>query len=200
MARATNPAFELTYWRWALLVAQRWRSELGMAPEAVWQRVADGMRRPRVRDGVLTAIDVDPWTIRTDHPSMLAAYGVVPPVGLVEPAVVQATIADVLADWDWDSTWGWDYPVLAMSAARLGLGEIAVDALLMPVGKNTHGPNGHNRQSDRLPAYLPGNGGLLAALALMATGWDESPDLPGFPADWTVRHEGFVPAPGPLGP
>lgn len=194
-ARVTNPAFELTYWRWALLVAQRWRTELGQPPAPHWGRVAEGMRRPHVRDGVMTAIDVEPWTIRTDHPSMLAAHGMVPPVGMVDPSVMRATVADVLADWDWESTWGWDYPVLAMTAARLRLGRTAVEALLMPVTKNIHGPNGHNRQSDRLPAYLPGNGGLLAAVALMAAGWDGGPDRPGFPEDWSVRHEGFVRAP-----
>lgn len=197
-ASVTNPAFELAYWRWALLVANRWRTDLGLGPEARWQQVADGIVPPHVRDGVLTAIDVDPWTIRTDHPSMLAAYGVVPPVGLVDPDVVRATVDDVLAAWDWESTWGWDYPTLALTAARLQLPEVAVDGLLTPVTKNEHGPNGHNRQSDRLPAYLPGNGGLLAAVAVMAAGWDGGQDSPGFPASWGIRHEGFVPAPPPI--
>jgi len=199
-ARVTNPAFELTYWRWALLVANRWRTDLGLPAEERWNEVASGLVPPHVRDGVLTAIDTEPWTIRTDHPSMLAAYGVVPPVGLVAPEVVRATVDDVLAEWDWESTWGWDYPTLALTAARLELPEIAVDGLLTPVTKNEYGPNGHNRQSDRLPAYLPGNGGLLAAVAVMASGWDGGPGSPGFPASWQIRHEGFVPAPGPERP
>ena len=110
---------------------------------------------------------------------------------------MRATLADVLADWDWDSTWGWDYPVMAMTAARLDDPETAVDALLQSAGKNTALPNGHNRQTDSLPLYLPGNGGLLAAVALMAAGWDGGPDrhAPGFPAGWTVAWEGLVPAP-----
>jgi hypothetical protein len=84
-----------------------------------------------------------------------------------------------------------------MCAARLGRPEQAVDALLMAEGKNTVLPNGHNRQTARLPLYLPGNGGLLAAVALMAGGWDGGPlrTAPGFPADWPVRVEGFVRAP-----
>lgn len=196
--RATNPAFELGYWRWALLVASRWCADLGEETPAAWQQVADGLVVPHVRDGVLTAIDVDPWTIRTDHPSMLAVHGVVPPVGMVDDAVVRATLHDVLGDWDWSSTWGWDYPVLAMTAARLQDPERAVDCLLMPLPKNEHGVNGHNRQDERLPAYLPGNGGLLAAVALMAAGWDGGPDTPGLPGSWDVRHEGFVRSPGPL--
>ena len=50
-----------------------------------------------------------------------------------------------------------------------------------------------------LPLYLPGNGGLLYAVAMMAAGWDGAPDgtAPGFPADgsWTVRHEGLTRCP-----
>lgn len=197
-ARMTNPGFELAYWRWALLVAARWQRDLGADVPPSWAEVADGMLAPHVRDGVLTAVDVEPFTVRTDHPSMLAAHGVVPPVGLTSPDVVRATLHDVLQDWDWDTTWGWDYPMIAMTATRLQDPETAVDALLLAAAKNEHGPNGHNRQDDRLPAYLPGNGGLLAAVALMVAGWDGGPARPGIPTGWTLHAEGFVPAPGPL--
>ncbi len=40
---------------------------------------------------------------------------------------------------------GWDYPMMAMCAARLGELALAVDALLMDMPKNTYLPNGHNR-------------------------------------------------------
>lgn len=155
------------------------------------------MVRPRTVNGVYAAIDVEPFTIRTDHPSMLCALGVLPQTGLIDPEIMRATLADVLATWDWDSTWGWDYPVMAMTAARLEDPETAVDALLQGAGKNTVLPNGHNRQTDSLPLYLPGNGGLLAAVALMAAGWDGGPyrHAPGFPASWSVAWEGLVPAP-----
>lgn len=193
----TNPTFELAYWQWALRVAGAWRERLGLEPVQAWQEVADGLVRPRVVDGVYAAIDVEPFTIRTDHPSMLCALGVLPQTDLIDKDIMRATLADVLADWDWGSTWGWDYPVLAMTAARLEDPEAAVNALLMEAGKNTVLPNGHNRQTDSLPLYLPGNGGLLAAAALMAAGWDNGPDrhAPGFPPGWTVAWEGLVPAP-----
>jgi hypothetical protein len=38
-----------------------------------------------------------------------------------------------------------------------------------------------------LPLYLPGNGGLLLAIAHMAR-------QNAFPKEWDVRHEGFPPA------
>ncbi|MGW0578429.1 hypothetical protein ACWD25_21225 [Streptomyces sp. NPDC002920] len=47
------------------------------------------------------------------------------------------------------------------------------------------------------PDPSPANGGLLAAVSLMAAGWDSTDagtDCPGFPRDggWQVRHEGFT--------
>ncbi|MHC6231641.1 hypothetical protein ACX5I6_19050 [Arthrobacter sp. MMS24-T111] len=196
-ASVTNPTFELAYWQWGLRTAALWRERLGLEPVAAWQDVAGGLVPPRIMDGVYAAIDVEPFTIRTDHPSMLCALGVLPRTDLIDENIMRATLADVLAGWDWESTWGWDYPVMAMAAARLGDPEAAVDVLLQDAGKNTVLPNGHNRQTDSLPLYLPGNGGLLAATALMAAGWDAGPDRrsPGFPPGWTVRWEGLLPFP-----
>ncbi|QSZ48134.1 hypothetical protein [Arthrobacter sp. D5-1] len=196
-SKVTNPTFELAYWQWGLRTASAWRERLGLEPVPGWSDVAEGMVPPRVIGGVYAAIDSEPFTIRTDHPSMLCALGVLPLTDIVDPEIMRATLSDVLADWDWCSTWGWDYPVMAMTAARLEDPEAAVDALLLSAGKNTVLPNGHNRQTDSLPLYLPGNGGLLAAVALMAAGWDNGPErhAPGFPADWTVAWEGLVQAP-----
>jgi len=55
-------------------------------------------------------------------------------------------------------------------------------------------PNGHNYQDKRLTIYLPGNGGLLAAVALMCTGSKGNKEVnPGFPKDgtWKVKWEGL---------
>ena len=62
-----------------------------------------------------------------------------------------------------------------MTAARLGETNIAIDALMMKTEKNRYLPNGHNWQRPNLPCYLPGNGGLLYAIALMAGGWKSGP-------------------------
>ncbi|TLM86188.1 hypothetical protein FDW84_07555 [Pseudarthrobacter sp. NamE5] len=196
-ARVTNPTFELAYWQWALRVAAQWQERLGLEPVAAWTEVANGLVKPRVVDGVYAAIEEEPFTIRTDHPSMLCALGVLPQTDLIDRDTMRATLADVLSNWDWASTWGWDYPVMAMTATRLEDPEAAVNALLLDAGKNTVLPNGHNRQTESLPLYLPGNGGLLAAVALMAAGWDNGPDrhAPGFPDNWDVAWEGLVAAP-----
>ena len=40
----------------------------------------------------------------------------------------------------WGQTWGWDYPMTAMTAARLGETGMAVDALLLESEKNRYLP------------------------------------------------------------
>lgn len=89
---------------------------------------------------------------------------------------------------------GMGFPMTAMTATRLGLPDKAIDALLMPVQTNTYLNNGHNYQDDRLTIYLPGNGGLLAAVAIICAGYDGSKITdPGIPKNgkWKVRWEGL---------
>ncbi len=197
--RVINPTFELAYWHWALETAQHWRERLGLPREPKWDDVLGKLSKPTVHDGVYVAIEVEPYTIREDHPSMLAALGVLPQTLLIDAATMSCTLDSVFTNWDWPSTWGWDYPMMAMTAARVGRPDKAIDALLMPMQKNRYLANGQNYQDARLPLYLPGNGGLLYAVAMMAAGWDGAPNkhAPGFPDNeqWVVRWEGLRPAP-----
>ena len=109
---------------------------------------------------------------------------------------MQQTLDWVLQNWLWSTTWGWDYGMIAMAAARLGQPQTAIDILLSDHPKNRYLLSGHNYQTaDRLRLYLPGNGSLLTAIAMMCAGWDGQPEAnnPGFPQDgtWNVRHEGL---------
>jgi hypothetical protein len=137
-------------------------------------------------------------TLISDHPAMLGAVGILPTSRLVDQSIMKNTYQWICDNWNWDHTWGWDFPMVAMNAARLGDPEGAVDALLMDKRTNTYLPNGHNYQDARLRCYLPGNGGLLTAIALMCAGWDGCKvKNPGFPQDgmWDVRWEGLAPLP-----
>jgi hypothetical protein len=190
-----NPTFELAYWSYGLTVAQRWRRRLGEAPHAQWDRVLHNLSPLPVRNGVYLAHENCPRTFSErnyDHPSMLGALGFLSGAS-VDRETMRRTLRETMDRWQWDKTWGWDYPLTAMTAARLGETNIAVDALLMQAEKNRYLPNGHNWQRPNLPCYLPGNGGLLYAIAMMAGGWNGGPKkkAPGFPTDgsWTVRSE-----------
>lgn len=196
-----DPTFELAYWWYGLEIAQSWRERLGLERDKRWQQVQDNLAAPH-RDpqrGTYTAIATEPHLRRDDHPSLLCALGVVPDGPLIDAGVMEATLLDVLGDWKWESAWGWDFPAMAMTATRVGRPDLAVDALLMDTAKNTYSPVGHNPQfGSPLPLYNAANGGLLAAVSLMAAGWDSTEaagtDCPGFPRDgtWQVRHEGFM--------
>lgn len=193
-----NPAFELAYWYWALATAERWRRRLGLPPTSKWTEVRTKLSPlPRQGHRYLFAESApgsytDP-VYRTDHPSVLCALGFLPQVPMTDTSVMHATFDWIWDHWTWQHTWGWDFPMVAMTATRLGLPEKALDALLMPVTKNTWLANGHNYQDGRLRLYLPGNGGLLSAIALMCAGYEGSGPLPGFPKDgrWKVRYEGL---------
>ena len=139
--------------------------------------------------------------IRNDHPAVLGACGMLPsartPYSLLyDEAKMKQTLDWVMKHWNWATTWGWDYGMIAMCAARLGDPKTALKALLIDTQKNTYLKNGHNFQTaDRLRIYLPGNGALLTAIAMMCAGWDgcQEPLNPGFPKDgtWNVRWEGL---------
>jgi hypothetical protein len=197
--RVIDPTYELAYWHWGLSTAQRWRERLGMPRHAEWDRVIQGLARPPVRNGTYAAIEEEPFTVYDDHPSMLCALGVLPATPLIDATTMRSTLEDVLARWNWGTTWGWDYPAIAMTAARLGEPAKAVDALLMNSPKNQYLAGGQNLGTKgRLPLYLPGNGGLLYAVAMMAAGWDGAKaDTPGFPASrgWKIKWEGLRQAP-----
>jgi len=63
----------------------------------------------------------------------------------------------------------------------------------MPIKTNTYLPNGHNYQDNRLTLYLPGNGGLLAAVAMMCAGYDGcNATLPGYTQDAVGKYAGKV--------
>jgi len=179
-----NPTFELEYWYDALGTAQQWRKRLGLRPEPKWEEVRAKISKLPVKDGVYLAHENCPQTFterNRDHPSMLGALGVLPGVK-VDREIMRATLKRVFRDWKWEDTWGWDFPMVAMTAGALGERRLVVDALFAQSPKNTWMPNGHNWQRANLPLYLPGNGALLIAMAKIA---DQFPD------GWTVRSEGF---------
>ena len=192
-----NPSFELAYWAFGLQLAQTWRERMGLPRHAHWDDVIRRLAPLPVGDEVYLAHEHCPETyvkFNIDHPSMLCAYGMIPGPN-VDLSIMAKTLDRVVADWRWSETWGWDYPLAAMTAARLGRPAQAVDLLLMDTSRNRCGVNGHYFQFDGLPLYLPANGGLLAAVAMMVAGWDFGPQTPapGFPADgtWNVRAEGL---------
>jgi hypothetical protein len=190
-----NPAFELSYWRFGLRIAQQWREQLGLPREPAWDKVLKGLAPLPQQDSVYLQQEGMPNTftkMNWEHPSLIGPLGMLPGDG-VDPATMRATVKRVLPEWEWDRCWGWDFPMMAMAAARNGEPEMAIETLLHPSKKN--GFNEVGLSTGGPYPYFPSNGGLLTAVAMMAAGWDGGPDkpTPGFPADknWVVKWEGL---------
>lgn len=203
-ATTINPPFELSYWHYAMNVAQQWRERAGEKRNLEWDEMIDKLSPLAYNEDSLylaaeNAVDTyKDIRFTSDHMAVLGSVGILPMNKLIRADYMKNTLHWVWDNWNWGKTWGWDYPMTAMNATRLGEPEKAVGALLMDKRTNTYLLNGHNYQDGRLRCYLPGNGGLLTAVALMCAGWDGCEvKNPGFPQDgtWDVRWEGLKPMP-----
>ncbi|WP_294061138.1 hypothetical protein [Sphingomonas sp.] len=228
-----NPGFELEFFRWGLETAQRWRERRGLKREAKWDEAIAALTPPPQRDGLYLPVETAPdfWTramsracsgrarspdcLNRDHPSFLLAWGLIGG-SRTDPATMRRTLRATEAHWDLRQTWGWDFPTVAMTAARLGERDNAVDWLFRDLPNNRWGVSGmtprvHLEEEKQLvgPAaaqagvgpdgpgfaraaetYFPSNGSLLLAVAMMSAGWGGSQGAaPGFPKGWKVRVE-----------
>ncbi|KAL0958940.1 hypothetical protein HGRIS_014255 [Hohenbuehelia grisea] len=193
-----NPAFELAYWRLGFDIASGWMRKLGKDVPSAWSTVQARLaplpidnETYAVYEGIESSFWTDP-AFTNDHPSLVGLHGWLPKTSGVEVAIAKATADKVFTHWNISNCWGWDFPMLAMSAARNGETEMAVDWLLHPLFQfdDVGMPIG----GVRVPTpYFPGSGSLLYAVAMMARGWDGSDGAaPGFPkGGWNVRAEGL---------
>ncbi|MCM0717255.1 hypothetical protein NBH15_03090 [Parabacteroides sp. W1-Q-101] len=193
-----NPAFELGYWRYGLRMAAEWRKRLSLPVDAKWEDVLAKLASLPVEDGLYVTHEGirNMWSdFAFEHPALIGTYGMLPGDG-VNAEILARTLDKITSTWNFDRTWGWDFPMLAMAAARCGKPEQAVDFLLHPAGGFQF--DEHGLATGGPFPYLPSNGALLTAVAMMAAGWDGSTgETPGFPCDgsWVVKTEGFLPMP-----
>jgi len=188
-----NPTFELGYWRYGLRVANQWRERLGLECNLDWDKVLKKLAPLPEKDGTYHIAEtvLNTWTEKNyEHPALIGVYGMLPGDG-VDLKIFNKTLDNVFNKWNMNNVWGWDFPMMAMAAARTGRPHQAVSLLLFPSTRfgffNPHGTTGR---------YYPSNGGLLTAIAMMIAGWDGSEgETPGFPKDgsWIIKHEGFKP-------
>lgn len=194
-----NPSFELAYWHWGLQTAQKMRVLQHLPPKDTWQNVIDGLADlPVSEDTYLFAESApDSYTnpkYLTDHPIIMGVLGFLPVTEKVDVQTLERSFYKANQLWDWDSCWGWDFPLACMCATMLQKPEMAIDLLLMDSPKNHYFVNGHNYQRETLTLYLPGNGALLTAVSLLCTYRDQN-GRDGFPQNgqWNVKYENMMP-------
>jgi hypothetical protein len=189
-----NPTFELAYWRFGLRVAQTWRERLSLPRDRKWDAVLSRLAPLPVEDSVYVTYEgiPDMWSKWAyEHPALIGVFGMLPGDGIDTTTFVR-TLNRVFEKWNFNWTWGWDFPMLAMAAARTGQPEKAIDMLLYPT--KAFDFDEHGLASGGPFPYFPSNGALLTAVAMMTGGWDGAQDsAPGFPKNgkWKVKHEGF---------
>ena len=196
-----DDVFDLAYWTWGLNQAQVWRERMGLSRNPQWDVVCKHLAPLPVQEGLFIHSPewLDTYTKRAwEHPNPVGVLGMLPSQETVDFETAHRSLLKVWESWDWKRCWGWDFPWTAMAAARLGEPQLAIDALFKEAGsKNNYDERGVCTGGPC--PYLPGNGGLLYAVAMMAAGWDGAPakNAPGFPDDgsWTVRWEGLKQAP-----
>ena len=120
-----NPTFELEYWRYGLEVANRWKT--GGLPEICMGNVHIKLTRLPRKNGT---------------PSLMRTVRIrLPGFTIILPCCVPGNasrfnggqkgdagdLEKVLDSWMFEHMWGWDFPVMAMTAARLGKPDTAID-------------------------------------------------------------------------
>ena len=190
-AHNLNPTMELGYWKWALETAQEWRVRMGMPKDDKWQDVIDHLAPLTIRDGVYPTLEFPVETRAAPMATWL--FGILPGRGIDRDAMRNTLHA--VPPSDGNQTWG--TAMVAMCAARMNEPERAIDLLVGNFEKNSFRPSGYTiRRPTQTPMYMPANGGWLAAVAMMAAGWDgNTAHAPGFPPSWKVRYEGLQPMP-----
>lgn len=200
-----NLAFEIAYWRWGLDTAVDWKRKLRQPVPDKWRLVAQHLALPPQIDGLYAVFDglnsswwKDP-KLNGDPRSLIMMQGILPDTPAVDPAVGLRTADKVWEIWGDAKIRGWGRPVLAINSARIGNPQRAIYHLTAfdywkfdDAGFAIRGGDGGTP-----PPFMPGNAGLLYAIAYCAAGWQgSSEDAPGFPKDgsWVVRHEGMVKA------
>jgi len=154
-----NPTFEIEYFRFGLATAQDWRVRLGLPKNPRWDDVLFRLSKLPEKDGLYLAAESQPdlWERarspqcsggntapdcpNRDHPSLVAACGLLPGWG-ADRETMRRTLKAVVSDWDLRQTWGWDWPMLAMTATRLDEPQMAVNFLLTDAKNFQFGTSG----------------------------------------------------------
>ena len=132
-------------------------------PERLYtlQRFSQLMEDKQGEDGVYVTYEgiPDMWTKYTfEHPALTGVFGMLPGDG-VDKETFKRTLSKVCKEWQFKRIWGWDFPMMAMAAARTGQPELAVDMLM-------HWAPGFQFDEHGLATggpypYFPSNGALL---------------------------------------
>ncbi|MBQ8040850.1 MAG: hypothetical protein IJ274_13475 [Lachnospiraceae bacterium] len=185
-----DPVFDLAYWNWALGIANDWQERLGKTRIREWDNIRKNIAPLPVKDNVYlrSAEWINTYEKQNyEHPDPVGVYGMLPLTDYVDVQIVKNTLNKIWQVWQKDKIWGWDFAWISMCASRVEEPQIAVDSLMLmkidEIGANDNGSY----------PYLPANGGLLYAAAMMCVG-KNGEHAPGFPkgGQWNILYENIM--------
>lgn len=120
--KTRNPAFELGYWRYGLAAALEWQKRMGIAENKKWREVLENLAPLPQKGGVYETFEgvENMWEkLNYEHPALIGTFGMLRGDG-TDPSAIRRTLDKIDATWNFDRVWGWDFPMLAMAARRVG--------------------------------------------------------------------------------
>lgn len=196
-----NPTFELAQWYYGLKVAQDWRERMNLQRVPLWDDILKKLARPTIQDGKYVELESDPTMYSRKggfSSAMIMALGYLPKTPLIDEQIMKNTFDAIFERNGIRSFVSWSMGKGALTAARLGEQQRAIDIVCNDGVNSKFYATGYvprPKESIANPAYLPVNASFLEAVALMAAGWDGAPDetAPGFPKDgtWKIKVEGL---------
>jgi hypothetical protein len=170
-----------------------------MERDSYWDDILQKLSPLTIREGKYVQIESEPdmYSRPGGFPSdMIMALGYLPKTPMVDEEIMRNTFSAILQRNGLSSFISWSMGKGALTATRLGYPQTAVDIVCNETPKARFNKSGYvlrPKEGLGCPAYLPVNSSFLAAVALMAAGWDDAPAIwaPGFPQDgtWKVRVE-----------
>lgn len=112
----------------------------------------------------------DEFDIYPDHPTELFSYSYFISDEINEE-IMKSTLDFCIKNLDFNTFWGWDFPLMGMTALNLDNRELGIKLANLDSKNNKYLYNGHNTSPrEDLRIYLPGNGAFLLFYDLLTRG------------------------------
>lgn len=165
-----NPMFEIEYFRYVF-------KNQGIIDDILYNKrrydyndLSNRLINPKISNNIYLKTHgiKDDLDIYPDHPTEVFSYSYFKSLK-IDKDIMKSTLDFVLKNMDLTTFWGWDFPLIGMTAINLGFKEYGIKIAMMDSCNNKYLYNGHNTSPrDDLRIYLPGNGAYLLFYNLLS--------------------------------
>jgi len=163
LEKCHNPMFEIEYFREVFKSQSIIDNILYGKNRYDYDSYVNLLIKPKITNGIYlkTHDMINEYDIYPDHPTEVFAYSYFKSNNIDEKNM-KSTLDFVIEKMDLSTFWGWDFPLMGMTAINLGYVDLGIKIATMDALNNSYLYNGHNTSPrDDLKIYLPGNGAYL---------------------------------------